>query len=149
MIAALLRVFETPLGPSPLGFGPNLGLLVLRVALGGSMLLFHGLSKAESFGTMKDTFPDPLGVGSPASLGLVVFAEVLCAALLVVGFFTRLAAIPLIVTMAVAVFLQHGNDPWSERELPLLYLAGFAAVFFLGAGRASLDSAILTRSPRG
>ena len=148
MIAPLLRLLETPLGPTPLGFAPNLGLLILRVAAGGSMLLFHGISKAESFGTLKTSFPDPLGVGSTASLALVVFAEVLCAGLLILGFFTRLAAVPLIVTMAVAVFVQQGNDPWADRELPMLFLAAFTAVFFLGAGRASLDSAILTRSPR-
>ena len=104
-------------------------LLVLRVAFGAMMLLGHGLSKLLGFGRMADSFPDPIGLGSQVSLVLAIGAEVGCALLVMLGFATRIATIPLIITMLVAMFLVHGGDPWAKREL--------AAVYLRAQGRAS------------
>ena len=85
----------------------DLALLVLRVWLGLSMLVLHGWDKLTKFESMAGSFPDYFGIGSQASLALAVFAELVCAALLVVGLFTRFAALSLAITMAVAFFLAH------------------------------------------
>ncbi len=148
MIAPLLRVLDGPFGPTPHAAVPSIGLLALRVGSGLSMLLLHGLDKAQGFASMKDSFPDPLGIGSSPSLGLAVFAEVLCSALLVLGFFTRFAAVGLAITMGVALFLVHANDAWSAKELALVYLLIYTALIFVGPGRFSMDSAILAHGPR-
>jgi len=131
-------------------FLKNLGLLVLRVWLGLSMLLLHGWSKVEKYSGMSQGFPDPLGVGPAMSLNLVIFAEVLCALLLVVGLAARLAAIPLVVTMAVAFFGIHGGTLVGEGngEMAFIYLAGFVALLIAGPGRFSFDHLIL-RAFRG
>lgn len=92
----------------------DFGLLALRLYAGGTMCLMHGWGKLTSFPDKADSFPDPFGFGSPVSLGLAVFAEVVCAALVVAGAFTRLAVVPLIVTMAVAGFVIHGADAWQK-----------------------------------
>jgi len=128
----------------------NLGLLVLRVWLGLSMLLLHGWPKVEKYANMSQGFPDPLGVGPAMSLNLAIFAEVFCALLLVVGLTARLAAIPLIVTMAVAFFVVHGGALTGEGngEMAFIYLAGFVALFIAGPGRHSFDHLIL-RAFRG
>lgn len=119
----------------------DLALLVLRMWLGLTLLLNHGWSKLAGFGTNLDRFADPLGVGRPASLALAVFAEVVCAALVVAGLWTRLAALVLVVLMAVAFFLVHGgglSGPGSG-ELAFIYLAGWSALFLAGGGRFALD----------
>lgn len=85
------------------------------------------------------TFADPFGIGAVPSLVLAVFAEVLCAALLTLGLFTRLAVVPLIVTMAVAAFVQHGADPFGKKELALIYLVAYALIFAKGSGGFSVD----------
>lgn len=128
----------------------NLGLLVLRVWLGLSMLLLHGWSKVEKYSGMSQGFPDPLGVGPAMSLNLVIFAEVLCALLLVVGLATRLAAIPLVITMAIAFFAIHGGALVGEGngEMAFIYLAGFVALLVAGPGKFSFDHLIL-RAFRG
>lgn len=118
------------------------GLCWLRVATGLLMLLAHGWPKLTSFGTLSSRFADPLGVGPAMSLSLTVFAEVFCAALLVVGLATRLAAVPLLITMLVAAFVVHADDPWSKQEFALLYAAPFVALLIGGAGRLSLDGRI-------
>lgn len=99
----------------------------------------HGWPKVMSFGERAATFADPLGVGSAASLSLVVFAEVACAALVMVGLWARAAAVPVVGMMTVAAFVQHATDPWSSKELPLMYLVVFAALALAGPGRWSLD----------
>jgi putative oxidoreductase len=118
------------------------GLFVLRVSVGGFMLFGHGLKKLMAFGELSSRFSDPLGVGSQASLSLAVFAEVFCAAALILGLATRWAAIPLIVTMLVAAFLVHTADPWAKKEFALLYLIPFLTLLIAGPGRAALDNVL-------
>lgn len=116
----------------------DLGLLLMRLAFGG-LMLSHGWPKLMNFSDRMDRFSDPLGIGSTASLSLAVFAEVFCAGFLVLGLLTRLSLIPLMITMAVAVFIVHANDPFSRQELGLLYLLAYAALFATGPGKFSLD----------
>ncbi len=120
---------------------PDLALLLLRLWLGLSMLLLHGKGKLTGFSAMADKFPDPLGVGSQISLGMAVFAEVVCSALLVVGFLTRFAALMLAVTMAVAYFIQHkmALSGAGSGELAFIYLAGFLAILFAGGGKFAFE----------
>jgi putative oxidoreductase len=114
------------------------GLLILRLAVGGLMLT-HGWPKLAGFTERMDRFADPLGIGSTSSLGLAVFAEVFCSVLLMLGLLTRLSLIPLIITMGVAVFVIHANDPFSKQELGLLYLLPYLTLFFTGPGKYSVD----------
>ena len=120
----------------------SLAILLLRVALGTQMLLGHGWPKLMTFSEKAATFPDPLGVGHTTSMALAVFGEVVCSALLVVGAFTRLAALSGAVTMSVAFFLVHGGKLMGEGngEMAFLYLVGFAAIFLTGPGCFALDS---------
>ena len=122
------------------GIWEGLGLLLLRLVFAGSMLLSHGWGKLLTFQEKVGMFPDPLGVGSRLSLTLTVMAEFGCAALVVLGLATRVALVPLVITMGVAFFLIHGTDPWAKKELAALYGAGFLSLWFLGAGRYSIDS---------
>jgi len=128
----------------------DVGLLVLRAWLGLSMLVLHGWPKVQGIAEKSASFPDPLGVGSAMSLNLVVFAEVLCALLLVVGLAARFALVPLVVTMAVAFFIIHGGALTGEGngEMAFVYLAGFVALLIAGPGRYSLDHYII-RALRG
>jgi putative oxidoreductase len=121
------------------------GLLLLRLTFGTMMLLGHGWAKLTGFGEMAGQFADPIGLGSTTSLILVILAEVGCSVLIVLGLATRLAVIPLAVTMAVAVFIVHADDPWSKKELAAVYLSGFATLFLTGAGRFALDPILWTR----
>jgi putative oxidoreductase len=80
----------------------DLGLLLLRVWLGLSMLVLHGWGKLTRFQEMAGKFSDPLGIGSKASLSLAVFGETVAPALIILGLFTRFGALVSMTTMAVA-----------------------------------------------
>lgn len=116
-------------------------LLLLRL-LFGILLMAHGIAKWSEFSSLSAVFPDPLGLGGRVSLSLSIFAELFCAAGFVVGAFYRLALIPMIFNMCVAFFVVHGGDPFSARELALIYLAVFTLLFFTGPGTFALDRLI-------
>jgi putative oxidoreductase len=119
------------------------GLLLLRLIFGLGMTLGHGWGKLMSFSEKMGSFPDPLGISSPLSLGGTVFAEVVCGVLVALGLFTRAATLPLIFTMAVAAFVVHGGDPLfgpgPAKEMALLYLTAYAVLFISGPGTYSID----------
>jgi len=117
----------------------TLATLLLRLGAGSLMLVNHGLDKLVHFSDKASRFSDPFHIGSTTSLALMVFAEFFCAAFIILGLFTRLAAIPLIIGMSVALFYAHKGQFFGEGESAGLYMVCFLAVLFLGPGKASLD----------
>jgi putative oxidoreductase len=127
---------------------PDLALLLLRVWLGLAMFWLHGWGKLSNLigGTLK--FPDVIGIGQIPSLILVIFAEVVCALLLVAGVYTRFCALMLAITMGVAFFIAHGaklSGP-GNGELAFIYLAGFIALVVAGGGRFGFDRKLGAKS---
>lgn len=123
----------------------NFGLLILRVVPATFMLFAHGWGKLVGFSTISTQFPDPIGLGSSIALALAIGAEVGCAVLLILGIATRLASIPLLITMLVAAFIVHANDPWMKQEFPLLYAVIFLTLIFTGGGTYSLGARFKSR----
>ena len=120
----------------------NFSMLLLRVVFGLLMITKHGYDKLVKFPTLQYQFYNFFGVGSKTSLILSIFAEVLCALFIVLGLFTRLAAIPLIITMLVAVFGFNAGKPLVDSEAALMYLCVFVTLLFCGPGRISIDGMI-------
>ena len=142
-------------------------VVLIRMLVGGVFL-------AE--GVQKFLYPNEVGAGRFAKIGIpnpdvmgpfVGVVEILCGALILVGLFTRLAAIPLIINMLVAILstkipilLGHGFWSFSLRSLPYYGFWGFAhetrtdfamllgSLFLLlvGAGAWSLDARLSRRS---
>ena len=134
----------------------DFGLLLLRAGMGGCMLFLHGWKKLElefGFGAWAGKeaarkarlaeFPDPVHLGplhinSAWSHHCATFVEVVCSALLIIGFCTRFAAAGLIIVMAVAFFAVHQRS-FTAGEMALVYLAGFTSLLFSGPGKFSFD----------
>jgi uncharacterized membrane protein YphA (DoxX/SURF4 family) len=136
-------------------------VILIRLIVGGVFL---------SEGIQKFVFPAENGIGRFAKIGIpspefsapfVGVVEGLCGALILVGLFTRLAAVPLIIDMLVAILstkipilLGHGFWGFSLRTLPyygfwgmmhesrtdLSMLLGSVFLLLVGAGGLSLDA---------
>ncbi|MTI86369.1 MAG: DoxX family protein [Balneolaceae bacterium] len=117
----------------------DVSLLILRVAIGGSMLT-HGWPKLMKVFSGNLSFGDPIGLGPEISLVLAAFAEAICSILVIAGLGTRLATIPLVFTMAVAVFVAHADDPFGTKEKAFMFMIVFLFLFFAGGGKYSADS---------
>lgn len=121
--------------------GRDIGLLIFRAIFGFSMFYGHGLPKLQTL--MKGgeiQFADPIGLGVTFSFYLVIFAEVVGSIMLILGIYTRLALIPLIIAMLVAVFAFHSGQAFGKYEMSFLYLSAFIALFFTGAGKYAIDA---------
>lgn len=116
----------------------DLGLLILRIGFAG-MLLTHGIPKINLLFESPIKFADPIGVGETTTLILALIGEVVAPILILIGFKTKLATIPSIITMFVAVFVIHASDPIDVKEKAILYLVAFLVIFLTGAGKYSID----------
>lgn len=143
-------------------FTSSIGLLILRLGIGGFMLS-HGWGKLQMLMAGDfEKFGDPIGLGNNLSLILVVAAEFFGALLVMIGLATRVGAGLVVVAMAVAAFAVHANDPWTMGEAAKLFMAGEAkswsskepallflipclALMFTGAGAISIDALIWNR----
>jgi putative oxidoreductase len=140
----------------------SLGLLVLRVGLGG-FLMNHGWGKVQMVRAGSfEMFGDPIGLGPTLSLILVAFAEFVCGFLVTVGLATRPAAAVIVFSMGVAAFVGHASDPWTadkgyelftsgaskhwfSKQPALMFLIPYLALVFTGAGAFSVDAWIRKR----
>jgi putative oxidoreductase len=122
----------------------DLGLLLLRLGLGG-MLLTHGWPKVQKIFAGDFEFSDPLGIGPAASLVLAAGAEFLFSILVMLGVRVRWTAIPPAFAMAVAGFLAHAGDPFARREKAFLFLLGFLVLTLTGGGRHTIEARFAKR----
>jgi putative oxidoreductase len=114
-------------------------VLVLRIAI-AALMLVHGIPKMGMlFSSGEILFPGMFGLSPALSLTLTVFAEVICSVFVLTGFGTRLAVIPLIITMLVAILVVHANDPFTNKELAVHYLFTYVVLLITGSGKYSLD----------
>jgi putative oxidoreductase len=135
----------------------SIGLLILRLGIGGYMVT-HGWGKVQMLRAgQAEMMQDPIGIGNVPTLVLLIFAEFVCALLVMIGLATRFAAAPIVIAMAVAAFVAHADDPWTmqtaaerffagEMAFPaakqgaLMFLIPFLALVFTSAGRFSIDA---------
>ena len=121
-------------------------LLVLRTGA-AILMLTHGVPKMLMFlGGEPIRFASVLGLSQESTLGLAVFSEVFCSLLVLSGTRTRLAVLPLIITMLVAVFIIHGSDSFAKKEPALTYLLLFITLLIGGSGRYSVDYLLLNKT---
>jgi putative oxidoreductase len=122
------------------------GKLILRVSL-GVMILLHGI--ANVMGGVAGIVGMVGKTGLPAAFGYLVYVgEVLAPLLVIVGLWTRLAALLIVGNMVVAVVLVHMADLFALNkqggwalELQGMFLFTAIAVALLGAGRFSVGGA--------
>lgn len=118
---------------------------LLRIWL-GIVMIVHGNGKF--FGD-KTGFSAKLSeLGFPASelfAWLAATSEFVGGILLVVGLFSRPAALFVAGTMIVAAFVAHFDDPFSKKELALTYLVSSLVILIAGPGKMSLDNLLFGR----
>ncbi len=117
----------------------NLGQLILRVSFSSLLIVNHGIPKLKNLFSEDPQFISILGMGAVFSLILATIAETIFPLLVAIGFKTRLATIPIVITMFVAGFIHHWPDSFATKEKPLLFLFGFITIAIIGAGKYSVD----------
>ncbi|MDP4231459.1 MAG: DoxX family protein [Bacteroidota bacterium] len=139
---------ETPHRYRPSKSMLDTGLLILRLALGGLMLL-HGIGKIRNGVEMFKPSLAEMGLPEFLIYGLYI-AEVLAPVMIIFGLWTRFAALTIVIDMIMAIVLVRKQDffalshsgGWAV-ELEALYFFMALVLCFTGSGAYRI-----TRSPR-
>jgi len=123
--------------------GDDIGKLVLRLTLGG-LILLHGISKLQNFqAATAGITKQVVAAGLPEFVAYGVYAgEVLAPVLLILGIFSRVGGIIVVINMVFALFLVHSQQffmltktgGW-QLELQFFYLLCGVVVTLIGSGR--------------
>ena len=119
----------------------NLALFILRVG-SGILMIHHGYDKLVKFNEYAPNFTHFLGMSGAVSLAMVVFAEFFCSIFVMLGLFTRLACIPLMIDTFVAVATRYKYDILGDGEHASLFFLIFLTILFIGPGKISVDGMI-------
>jgi len=119
-----------------------LGKLILRLTLGG-LILFHGVSKVLNPAAIDGISKNLATMGLPGAFGYAVYlGEVLAPLLILLGLYSRVGGLLVMINMIFAVLLNHTaqlmtlskSGGWALELQGFYFLCGLA-VFFLGSGR--------------
>lgn len=142
----MIRVFNS--FSSERNIGRDTGLLIFRLVFGLVLLYGHGFEKMSVLLSGQEIqFMDPIGIGAGTSYYMAAFAEGICAILLILGLFSRIATLILSINFVV-IFIFHAfmaGDGFEILELRFLYLFAFIALTLTGPGNFSLDYLLFHR----
>lgn len=124
---------------------PDLALLLFRLWF-GAMMIYHGYGKVFggigrfTQGVAKMGFPAPEFFAWAAAL-----SEFAGGILIILGLGSRIVSVMAAITMGVAAFIRHADDPFKSKELAITYLILAVVLFLLGPGRHSIDAMLARR----
>jgi putative oxidoreductase len=116
----------------------HVALLAFRVAVSLQLFLVHGLKKIGIGVPAPEKVPNPYNIPEILNTGIAVAANTICPALIILGFCTRLAALPVVLITLTGYFVIHGDEPLAQRDVPFMYSISFLLIAILGPGRFSL-----------
>jgi putative oxidoreductase len=117
----------------------DFGLLFLRVSGGLFLLWVHGLPKLLNYSAELQRIEDPFNLGANLTLMLAIFAEVLCPLLIIAGLLVRLACLPILFLLLVALLIVHPQWSIDEGQFGWLLLILFTSIFIAGPGRLAIN----------
>ena len=118
---------------------PDLGLLFLRVSGALFLLWVHGLPKLLNYSEQLKLIEDPFHLGPHVTLLLAIFAEMLCPLLIMAGVLVRLACLPILAVLLIAMVVVHPQWTVFEGQFGWLLLIIFTSVLIAGPGRLVLS----------
>jgi putative oxidoreductase len=121
------------------------GIAIVRI-ITGAFLIYHGWevfdAKAMEGYLQWDMFKGP---SSKTMIYAGKASELIAGILLVVGLFTRVAAILVIGTLGYIVFFVGNGKFWADAQHPFLFVLLALVFFFTGGGRYSLDHLLFNK----
>ncbi|RAU41498.1 MULTISPECIES: DoxX family protein [unclassified Pseudomonas] len=116
----------------------DLGLLFLRISGALFVLFVHGLPKLLDFKTQLTLIEDPFHMGATLTLCLAIFAEVLCPLFILTGVLARLACLPILFLLLVALLWVHPEWTVEQGQFGWLLIILFTTLLIAGPGRLAL-----------
>jgi putative oxidoreductase len=110
--------------------------MMIRILFALEMIIVHGVKKLEELPT---DVPNPLNIPTDLNYLFAVLGNTLFPTFVLIGFFTRLALLPILSITLTGYFVVHGSDPLMVRDVPFMYSLVGILLLFSGAGKFSID----------
>jgi putative oxidoreductase len=117
----------------------NCTLLFFRIAVASELIVAHGLKKIGVGTASAEIVPNPLGLPEVLNQAFATTANLIMPLFIILGLMTRLAALPILAVTLTGYFVLHFDDPILVKDVPFIYSICFLLIFFMGAGRYSID----------
>ncbi|MEO7140884.1 MAG: DoxX family protein [Ferruginibacter sp.] len=117
----------------------NLTFLILRILVSVELMVVHGLKKVGIGVTNAEHVPNPLHLPDALNQAFATSANLFFPVLVILGFFTRLAVLPILAVTLTGYFIVHWNDALLVKDTPFMYSAVYLLILVLGPGKYSID----------
>jgi len=115
-------------------FWQGVGLLWLRVSASVLVIQVHGLPKLLHYTEQLRVIEDPFHLGANVTLCLAIFAEVLCPLLVIAGVLVRLACLPVLVVLLIALVAVHPEWTLEQGQFAWWLTIIFSTLLITGPG---------------
>ncbi|MFD2602670.1 DoxX family protein [Flavobacterium suzhouense] len=117
----------------------NFAILLFRIGIAAQLIVVHGLKKIGIGVTSVEVIPNPFGFPDTMNNFIAIMANVYLPFFIIIGLFTRAAALPAMMVTATGYFIVHANDVNTIKDIPYMYTISLLTIIFLGSGKYSLD----------
>lgn len=116
----------------------DVGMLLFRVALSIEIIVVHGLKKIGVGVAIAEQVPNPLALPESLNSSFAIAANLFFPILVLFGFLTRLAVIPILAVTVTGYLVLHWNDAALVKDTPFMYSIAYLLIMLLGPGKYSM-----------
>ncbi|MNE38235.1 hypothetical protein D3C80_1321280 [compost metagenome] len=116
------------------------GMLLFRIVVSIQLIIVHGLKKVGIGTDFRESVPNPLDFPCWFMESFVIASNLVFPLFVIVGYYTRLATIPILLVTLSGYFIVHWNEPLLISDVPFMYSLSFLLIAFCGPGKYSFDN---------
>ncbi|RIV41945.1 DoxX family protein [Flagellimonas pelagia] len=126
----------------------HIALLALRTLASLELIVVHGFKKIGIGVAIPEKVPNPLGLPEQLNEFLAIASNLGFPILIIFGFLTRLATVPVLVVTLTGYWVVHAHDPLLVKDVPFMYSLVYLFIFVVGPGKYALDTVLFTKLNR-
>lgn len=123
----------------------NWAMLLFRTLVSLEIMVVHGFKKLGIGVAEAEHIPNPVHLPEVVNSTFAISANLFFPFLVLIGFCTRLAALPTLAVTLTGYFILHWNDTLLEKDTPYMYSVVFLLILVLGPGKYSIDNTIFKK----
>nr|WP_315035775.1 DoxX family protein [uncultured Chryseobacterium sp.] len=126
-------------GTNPAGTLTHVSLLIFRILLSIELIVAHGLKKIGVGVSEAEQVPNPLHLPEAFNSLFADAANLVFPVFVILGFFTRIAVLPILAVTLTGYFILHWNDALLVKDTPFMYSLSYLFLLLMGSGKYSVD----------
>lgn len=136
------KLFKRSLYPFPSCEAFNWTMFFFRIVVSLELIVVHGFKKIGVGVKEAEHIPNPLHLPEMINNVFAISANIFFPFLVLIGFCTRAATLPILSVTLTGYFVLHWNDAALIRDTPFMYSIVFLLILIIGPGKYSIDNYI-------